>query len=418
MSKPAIVVENLGKQYQIGSRYERKTLREALLDTAAAPLRRLRRLSGHAADDNIFWALRNVSFEVQPGEVVGIIGRNGAGKSTLLKILSRISEPTEGQALIRGRVGSLLEVGTGFHSELTGRENIYLNGSILGMSRTEINRKFDEIVDFAGVDKFIDTPVKRYSTGMKVRLGFAVAAHLEPEILIVDEVLAVGDAEFQRRCIGKMQDVARVGRTVFFVSHNMAAVRSLCDVALHLERGKAVDRGATAEVIDRYLADVDGAPESIDLQHRHDGSGNRAARISSVVLYDRTGRRVTAIASGDPLRIRVSYSAKHALAEPCCQIALYNEWGLPITFLSTQYTRDLLMTLPSTGVIECYIPALCVAVGRYYVDLCLTSDGVTLDHLERIATLSVRDDGFFPSGTTPPASYGALLSRHHWNLLS
>src|SRR6266498_47444 len=223
---PIIKVHDLGKRYQIGAREEAyETLREAIVGVVRSPLQRFGR-NRSAAD--VVWALRGVNFEVEPGEVVGIIGRNGAGKSTLLKILSRITKPTSGTVDLYGRVGSLLEVGTGFHPELTGRENIYLNGAILGMPRAEIRRKFDEIVEFAEIDKFLDTPVKRYSSGMYVRLAFAVAAHLEPEILIVDEVLAVGDAAFQKKCLGKMRDVTREGRTVLFVSHNMAAIQGLC----------------------------------------------------------------------------------------------------------------------------------------------------------------------------------------------
>jgi ABC-type polysaccharide/polyol phosphate transport system ATPase subunit len=255
MSTPVIRVENLGKEYVIGSR-ERggETFREMLVSAAAAPFRRLNRLGGRkAADEESIWALRDVSFDVAEGEVVGIIGRNGAGKSTLLKILSRITEPTAGRVTIRGRVSSLLEVGTGFHPELTGRENIYLNGAILGMSRAEIKKKFDEIVDFSGVEKFLDTPVKRYSSGMSVRLAFAVAAHLEPEILIVDEVLAVGDVEFQRKCLGKMRDVAGSGRTVLFVSHNLPAVSTLCSTGILLRNGEMAAEGAIDKIIDGYL---------------------------------------------------------------------------------------------------------------------------------------------------------------------
>jgi lipopolysaccharide transport system ATP-binding protein len=237
---PAIKVQALGKQYVIGGRAQHnETFREALVSSFAAPFRRFRQLSGsEVSDDEQFWALKGVAFDVDEGEVVGIIGRNGAGKSTLLKVLSRITDPTEGRIEIRGRVASLLEVGTGFHPELTGRENIYLNGGVLGMSRREIDGKFDAIVDFSGVSKFLDTPVKRYSSGMSVRLAFSVAAHLDPEILLVDEVLAVGDAEFQRKCLGKMQEVAGAGRTVLFVSHNLNAVERLCDRVVWLEHGK------------------------------------------------------------------------------------------------------------------------------------------------------------------------------------
>lgn len=239
MVDPVIRIEQLSKRYQIGaSQASYSSLRESIMQTAKAPLRRLHHQSGSNTDSNTIWALKDVSFGVQQGEVLGIIGRNGAGKSTLLKILSRITRPTEGKVFLRGRVGSLLEVGTGFHAELTGRENIYLNGAVLGMRRVEIQRKFDEIVDFAEIEQFLDTPVKHYSSGMYMRLAFAVAAHLEPEILLVDEVLAVGDAAFQKKCLGKMGEVATEGRTVLFVSHNMAAMHALCKVGVVFDHGR------------------------------------------------------------------------------------------------------------------------------------------------------------------------------------
>jgi lipopolysaccharide transport system ATP-binding protein len=251
-----IKVENLGKKYILGTKQaKRDTLREVIMDTFAAPFRHLRSISGNGTHrTKEFWALKDVSFEVQESEVVGIIGRNGAGKSTLLKIISKITDPTEGKVKIRGRVASLLEVGTGFHPELTGRENIYLNGAILGMRRAEINKKFDEIVEFSEIEGFLDTPVKRYSSGMYVRLAFAVAAHLEPEILIVDEVLSVGDVQFQKKCLGKMRRVSSEGRTVLFVSHNMNAVEQLCNRALFLDQGRIkCDRNDTRSVIKDYL---------------------------------------------------------------------------------------------------------------------------------------------------------------------
>jgi lipopolysaccharide transport system ATP-binding protein len=257
MSDLAIRVEDLGKQYHIGAHVAGyRTLRETLLGAAKAPFRRLSnslRRKRDSADMLSIWALRHVNFEVRQGEVLGIIGRNGAGKSTLLKLLSRITEPTEGIAAIRGRVGSLLEVGTGFHPELTGRENIFLNGAILGMKRVQINRKFDDIVAFAEVEKFIDTPVKRYSSGMYLRLAFAVAAHLEPEIMLIDEVLAVGDAAFQRKCLGKMSDIAHEGRTVLFVSHNMSAILRLTNETIVIEKGNIVMRAPSAEAVDYYM---------------------------------------------------------------------------------------------------------------------------------------------------------------------
>ncbi|MGB7405306.1 MAG: ABC transporter ATP-binding protein, partial [Pacificimonas sp.] len=261
MGNLAISARGLGKAYRIGTRSERaETLVGAIGAGLKTPFRRLKQLrsldtstSDHGGDD-ILWALRDVGFDIGVGEVVGFVGRNGAGKSTLLKLLSRITRPTEGEIHLRGRVSSLLEVGTGFHPELTGRENVYMNGTILGMSRQEIDRKFDEIVDFSGVETFLETPVKRYSSGMKVRLGFAVAAHLEPETLIIDEVLAVGDAEFQRRCLGKMQSVAGSGRTVLFVSHNMGSVQNLCSRVISLRDGRIVEDGESEVVVRNYLA--------------------------------------------------------------------------------------------------------------------------------------------------------------------
>lgn len=268
--QPIIRVENLSKQYRIGRRQPDRTLRETMSDMASAPFRRLgsvlRPSNGrNGNDDDTIWALKDVSFDVMPGEVVGIIGRNGAGKSTLLKILSRITEPTSGGIDLHGRVGSLLEVGTGFHPELTGRENIYLNGAILGMRRAEIERKFDEIVAFAEIEKFLDTPVKHYSSGMYVRLAFAVAAHLEPEILIVDEVLAVGDWTFQRKCLGKMGQVAGEGRTVLFVSHDMRAIKSLCSEAIHLEAGRMQTKADVQSAVGSYLSKVNVSQASLPL---------------------------------------------------------------------------------------------------------------------------------------------------------
>lgn len=264
MNDIAIKVENLSKQYRIGGAVRQySTFRESLIDIPRSLVRRIH--GGHAYQDEIIWALKNVSFKVKKGEVIGIIGRNGAGKTTLLKVLSRITKPTKGYAELQGRVGSLLEVGTGFHKELTGRENIFLNGSILGMRKTEINKKFDEIVTFAEIEKFIDTPVKRYSSGMYLRLAFAVAAHLEPEILLVDEVLAVGDIVFQKKCLGKMGEIAKAGRTVLLVSHNMGSINQLCPTCLWINDGKMRQLGTTSTIIDNYLKTFDksqGSPES------------------------------------------------------------------------------------------------------------------------------------------------------------
>ncbi len=303
--KQAIVIDNLSKCYQLGTRSRAdQTIPEAISNRLKGAWNRFRgRLSkGNDSRSGEFWALRNVSFEVHPGEVIGIIGRNGAGKSTLLKILSQIVEPTEGKALIRGRLGSLLEVGTGFHPELSGRENIYLNGSILGMSRAEITRKFDEIVAFSDIEAFLDTPVKRYSSGMYVRLAFAIAANLQPEILVLDEVLAVGDAQFQKKCLGKDADVSRDGRTVLFVSHDISAIRRLCGRSILMEKGQVVAVGNTADVAARYLdaGSKMGFPATpIDLRFAaRTGSGN--ATFAEVMCYGENSSDNPTLYSGGP----------------------------------------------------------------------------------------------------------------------
>jgi len=314
MSDVAIRVENLGKLYHIGGPQARyKTIRESIQDGFTAPIRRAGRLiKGHAHGaaelDQTIWALKDVSFEVKQGEVVGIIGRNGAGKSTLLKILSRITEPTEGELMLRGRVGSLLEVGTGFHPELTGRENIYLNGAILGMKRTEINRKFDEIVAFSEIDKFIDTPVKHYSSGMYVRLAFSVAAHLEPEVLLVDEVLAVGDARFQLKCLRKMNSISEEGRTVLFVSHNMGAVQQLCSRAFLIEDGLICRDGNVASVVHDYLSmGLDQVGERIWADIKS-SPGNNTVRLQSVRIRGENGEIQTAYTVRDLVILEVEYT--------------------------------------------------------------------------------------------------------------
>jgi lipopolysaccharide transport system ATP-binding protein len=302
MSQPIIEVEDLSKRYQLGV-IGATSLRDSLQH-------QWQRLRGRAPEAKAgeFWALRDVSFTVQPGEVLGVIGRNGAGKSTLLKILSRITEPTSGRAILRGRVSSLLEVGTGFHPELSGRDNVFLNGAILGMTQAEIRRKFDEIVAFAEVEKFLDTPVKRYSSGMYVRLAFAVAAHLDPEILIVDEVLAVGDAAFQKKCLGKMGTVAKEGRTILFVSHAMSAVRTLCHTAVLLEQGRLLFAGKANDVIDRYLqiSKADGSTGKITSRMRAVNTGEFS--IDEILLRDQSGEATTELKVGEPFTIVLRFT--------------------------------------------------------------------------------------------------------------
>ncbi|HSB66814.1 MAG TPA: ABC transporter ATP-binding protein [Anaerolineales bacterium] len=311
MNDIAIRVEDLGKRYRIGTSPERyKTLRDSIVagvNASVQSLRRGRSLTANSKEASTIWALRHVSFEVYKGKVLGIVGRNGAGKSTLLKILSRVTEPTEGNAEIHGRVGSLLEVGTGFHPELTGRENIYLNGAILGMKRVEIERKFDEIVSFSEVEQFIDTPVKRYSSGMYLRLAFAVAAHLEPEILVVDEVLAVGDAEFQRKCMGKMSDVAQAGRTVLFVSHNMSAILRLTEETLVLDKGQLVYRAPTPQAVDYYMAaGFSGAGEHLWTSAEIPAEAAPFVPLA-IRLRDHLGRVVDTLRSTEPFTIELEY---------------------------------------------------------------------------------------------------------------
>ena len=322
MSNITIRCEGLSKRYRIGATYERyKALRDVITDAATAPFRRIRgaarnghgNSNGHqtpaaqaAIDNSYIWALDDVSFEIPTGDLVGIVGRNGAGKSTLLRILSRITKPTRGRAEVHGRVGSLLEVGTGFHPELTGRENVYLNGAILGMRKSEISRKFDEIVSFAEVEKFIDTPVKRYSTGMYMRLAFGVAAHMETEVLIVDEVLAVGDAQFQKKCFQRMSEIGRHGRTILFVSHNMSALRSICKQALVIDRGKLVAQGEVNHTIDHYLAQIgdDGQDESVETP---------TFTVASVEIRSESS---PVIKTFDPVRISARFIPKTDIAEP------------------------------------------------------------------------------------------------------
>ena len=341
MNKPAIVVDTLSKAYRIGLKQERfPTFRDALMNAASSPLRRLRRLGGEVgAGKDTFWALKDVSFEVQPGEVVGIIGRNGAGKSTLLKVLSRITEPTSGSARLRGRVASLLEVGTGFHAELTGRENIYLNGAILGMKRAEITRKFDEIVAFSEVEKFLDTPVKHYSSGMYVRLAFAVAAHLEPEILIVDEVLAVGDAEFQKKCLGKMQEVSSgQGRTVLFVSHNMGAVRGLCSHVILLKDGRIEVHDHTNAAINRYLAGREATNGAdLPMAAATADSPGYATRLR-VLALDGTTRNHFRI--GEPWQAVLEFRLNASARQVTAGIGIQASDGTPIVTLHSQ-SRNL-----------------------------------------------------------------------------
>jgi lipopolysaccharide transport system ATP-binding protein len=374
MSETVIKVENLSKQYRIGAREGYRTFRETLVDAVKAPIEQLLHFFKPTSDlrppaSDLIWALKDVSFEVKQGEVVGIIGRNGAGKSTLLKILSRITEPTEGRVELRGRVGSLLEVGTGFHPELTGHENIYLYGAILGMDRWEVTRKFDEIVAFAEIEKFIDTPVKKYSSGMYMRLAFAVAAHLEPEILLVDEVLAVGDAEFQKKCLGKMGDVSREGRTVLFVSHNMAAVNRLCENAILLNAGKTQTMGATENVVDIYLHSKSGEESEYRCADLGSAPGDEDIRLRAVRILDSEGVASAKLDIRKPFFVEIEYEIFSVLTNLRIGLRIITADGTVVfTTSDTEATDSVGKTrLPGKYVNRCEIPGNLLNEGRYSV---------------------------------------------------
>lgn len=383
--------------------------------TLQTPLRRARRLMrGPSTDDtqDTIWALRDVSFQVQPGEVVGIIGRNGSGKSTLLKVLSQITDPTSGSATVYGRVGSLLEVGTGFHPELTGRENIYLNGAILGMKKTEIERNFDEIVAFAEVEKFLDTPVKHYSSGMYVRLAFAVAAHLEPEILLVDEVLAVGDVAFQRKCLGKMSSVAGEGRTVLFVSHNMGLMQKLCRRGLLLRNGNLIADTSMAEAADAYLRSLE-ALESQPIAERSDRGGRGLVRLLDVEVSDDNGD-ASGLRTGGPARFVFSVSAM--LPATSCVFTLFNQLGQRIVVFKSDVPGPDDHHDPSLGhQFVCDIDQLMLVAGRYRMDVLIRGGGERQDHVQAAAVFDVQE-GLLNGRVVKPQQEISACMPHRWTL--
>jgi lipopolysaccharide transport system ATP-binding protein len=399
MSSSVIRVENLSKQYQIGARENGyTTFREALTGLVANPLRRFRNLSGQAGADESFWALKDVSFEVQPGEVVGIIGHNGAGKSTLLKILSQITEPTEGRVEINGRVASLLEVGTGFHPELTGRENIYLNGSILGMSRAEVRRKFDEIVAFAEVEKFLDMPVKKYSSGMGVRLAFSVAAHLEPEILVIDEVLAVGDQAFQQKCVTKMSGVAQAGRTILCVSHNMAAVENLCHRAIVLERGALVIDCEPRRAIARY-GELISHDRDQPVSERIDRKGSGQLRLSSLRLRNSLSDNANVVAMGEDWVIELEFTGAGRVPRPVVGLVVTSVHGQRIARIMSTETYGDLPAFERGCRLSIQIKNLNLLAGFYQLIVDLSDEAVTtIDRVERAATIEVIPKDVFGQG--------------------
>ena len=421
MTPTAITVEGLGKAYRLGVQQQRAdTLVGAIGATLKAPFRNFRKLSrlntfdSERDSEDTLWALKDISFEVKVGEVVGLVGRNGAGKSTLLKVLSRIADPTEGEATIRGRVSSLLEVGTGFHPELTGRENVYMNGCILGMKKREIDRKFDEIVAFSGVERFLDTPVKRYSSGMKVRLGFSVAAHLEPEVLIVDEVLAVGDAEFQQKCLGKMQNVAGSGRTVLFVSHNMGAIQNLCTRAISLRDGRIIMDGDCSEVVSHYLATMI-KPESggITLDNPERAiTGD--IHLTGGRLLDDKGTEVSRVDSGSAATFEFGYANPQRHRNFKLRIIIKDTDGVAIYALHSG-DAGFNFQADREGTLRVTVPRLGLPLGRYVVATAvITADHQVSDRMPNALFFSVETSSFFPTGRTPPRRFGRALIEQSW----
>ena len=419
MSETIIKVENLSKQYRIGAKEGYKTFRETLIDSAKAPFLLCRDIakkvisplpsagrSEPKSEENTIWALKDVSFEVKQGEVVGIIGRNGAGKSTLLKVLSKITEPTEGRVELRGRVGSLLEVGTGFHPELTGHENVYLYGAILGMDRWEVTRKFNEIIAFAELEKFVDTPVKRYSSGMYMRLAFAVAAHLEPEILLVDEVLAVGDAAFQKKCLGKMGDVSKEGRTVLFVSHNMGAIQKLCSRSFLLERGRIAIDNNTQQVVEAYLASREeekfGMHALQDLPRRR-GLGE-LIRITKCIILNSKNELTDLILFGEPFSVCIEAMANSDLRDLSVIVGIDSFTEYRITTVASEDNHIFFSASPTHPLrVQARLDTLSLKPGVYLITLAIRNRGTGLDHLPQILRLEVTEasekDGKYDSGT-------------------
>jgi lipopolysaccharide transport system ATP-binding protein len=393
MPHPIIEVENLSKRYRLGQ-FDARTLREEV----ERLFHRASKNGNGREDESKFWALRDVSFTVAPSEVVGIIGRNGAGKSTLLKILSRVTEPTAGVARIRGRVASLLEVGTGFHPELSGRDNIYLNGAILGMRRSEIKAKFDEIVAFSGVEKFLDTPVKRYSSGMYVRLAFAVAAHLDPEILIIDEVLAVGDTEFQKKCLGKMSGVAREGRTILFVSHNLASVTSLCNRVVLLENGGLAEDGRPSDVIRSYLDSFSPLAEESSWDSR---SGNGDIRFVSMEFVDGlTGNVIKRIQSGQSIVLRIGYRAANeaALRKNLTLGVSFYDLNDAFKFAVNNMAIDFSLAVRECGISECSINKFPLSPGRYRFGLYSEVQNELSDWVANAGQFEVYEGDYYGTG--------------------
>jgi lipopolysaccharide transport system ATP-binding protein len=412
--KPAITVEKLAKRYTIGGADQGTNLRESLVRLITLGFIRSN------SQEQTIWALRDVSFSIEQGETVGLIGRNGAGKSTLLKILSQITYPTSGSTKVNGRVAALLEVGTGFHQELTGRENIFMNGSILGMTKKEVERKFEQIVEFSGVRKFLDTPIKRYSSGMRLRLGFAVAAHLDPDILIVDEVLAVGDAAFQKKCLNAMATLRQGARTVLFVSHNLAAVENLCSRCIWIDGGEIRMDGESRRVIEAYMGSM-GANDTLasDLDSVENRRGNGKIRYRRIEFLSPDGTPQKVIRAGDPVVIRFHYFASEPILEPSFGFRMYSEMGTFITESSTWHHSIAVPLLePGAGYLDLEIDCLNLMSAKYLLSLWLTDNTGELlyDNVEHGAILEVEKANIYQSGRDLDSRSGLVFFPQRWDL--
>jgi lipopolysaccharide transport system ATP-binding protein len=409
-SDPVITLDGISKEYQLGELSGSGSFREALVGI----FRRNRE------SQQTLQALQDISFSVPEGEAVGIIGKNGAGKSTLLKVLSRITTPTSGSISVRGRLSALLEVGTGFHQDLTGRENVYLNGSILGMSKDEVDRRFDDIVAFAEVERFLDTPIKRYSSGMRLRLGFAVAAHLDPDVLLVDEVLAVGDASFQKKCLGQMDELRRGERTILFVSHNMAAVETLCSRAIWIDGGRIREDGPAPEVISNYLSSYGGTEGSQqDLRGVADRTGLGNIRFTGIEYLTTAGQPTDLIRSGDCLTIRLHYAATERIVEPHFGFEIHSQLGTLITETSTWSTNTDVPSLdPGEGSFELTIASLNLMPGRYRVSLWISSiGGIDYDIVPHCSIFDVETSDVFGSGRGADQRFGLVYFPSKWRMI-
>jgi lipopolysaccharide transport system ATP-binding protein len=425
MSDTVIRVENLSKKYLLDHQQEGRSNYKSIRETWTNGINSIgkkilspRSHQGFKPSQEEFWALKDVSFEIKQGDRVGIIGRNGAGKSTLLKVLSRITEPSNGKIGIKGRIASLLEVGTGFHPELTGRENIFLNGAILGMSQVEIKRKFDEIVDFAEVEKFLDTPVKRYSSGMYVRLAFAVAAHLEPEILIVDEVLAVGDAQFQKKCLGKMEAVGKEGRTVLFVSHTMSAIHALCHRGIVLQSGKVLLDGSTDEAIDTYLETGCAIAQEIPIAQRKDRSGSGKIKVVDIRIVDSRGVQVSSIQSGEDycFEIDCCNQTDTKLSNVVLSLDIFDERDNIALLFRTNFTNEAISMAPGLNCIKCQIQDLPITLGMYRTSIFVShADQEILDYVRDASSFSVEGGDFFGTGSSGLPSHCKILTKADWS---